>query len=396
MTKWMAALVCALEITAGFAAENNSNTPPLTLPTKSLGGVWTGSLGKMDVTVCFNGSNNHANYYYQKYLIPIRMYADEVAVADGVAKRWVEPNGNWIITGLSENEMHGSWSSKDRSRSLPIYLKRITPKTTEQRYDPINQACGTDDFNLPLEYPRKPVFGSVQKINHVRFRDVTVSLDKTSGESDYRVTSIEVLGSDSGAKTLNEFLRKLLPVDDEMIGFMYGIRRETLAMGTEGKYSRDASATIMGHLLLLQVTEVTNGSYRPVVMTEYKYIYDVRTGQPENWLAWFKGGENMKIESPTHLPPSLAEFVYSKIGIGDPRSHLSKEEFVGCYGYDTPGKAKYDLGLLDGKMNFFVSVARSGACGETIEIPFAELKPYLNKKGKAELAEIATSSPKNK
>lgn len=387
MIKWMAALVCALGITAGFAAEDNSNTPTLTLPTKSLGGVWTGSLGKMAVTVCFNGSNNHANYYYQKYLIPIRMYADEVTVADGVAKRWVEPNGNWTITELSENEMHGAWSSKDQSRSLPINLKRITPKTTEQRYDPINQACGTDEFNLPLEYSRKPTFGPLQEVNQVRYRLVTLSLDKTNPlfERDYYVTGIEVLGDDPAAKAFSVALR-YLAYDDASASMMFDIRRGALANFVEGGYQDSVSVSVVGYLLLLHRSFAAIGGYRPVEMSEHDYVFDTRTGQSVSLLAWFKGGEEMAIESPTHLPPSLAEFVYSK----------GAEDIAECYGYNTPKKLEYDLGLQDGKMRFSIPVARNGACGETIEIPFAELKPYLNKKGKAELTEIATSSPKKK
>jgi hypothetical protein len=236
---------------------------------------------------------------------------------------------------------------------------------------------------LPLEYPRKPEFGPVQVVNSIRYRTVTLGL----GDPQYYVKSIEVLGDDSASETLNAALRQLLPPLDEEAGGMLNVRREAMASSVEGGYRRDVEVSIVGHLLWFQVNEVVNGYHRLVSMSEHKYIFDTRTGKPASLLAWFKGGENMEIKSPSSLPPSLAEFVYSKIGTGGP-NHLSKEEFNECDS-NTPEGVQYNLGISGGKIQFSVGPASNGTCWDTIEIPFAELKPYLNNQGKAALAEIA-------
>jgi hypothetical protein len=377
---------------------------------KLLGGVWTGSLGKVAVTACFNDKSRDANYYYQKHLISIALTADGASVVNGMVMHWKEADGLWNFDDVSNEEIHGTWVSNDKSRVLPVYLKRITAYAANQNYDPINQACGTSEFNLPLEHPRTPLLGPVHEVNGLRFRKVTVGLEEAlfgmhqgretnlvtvGAESSFHITSMVVLGNSPSVSALNDVLRKLLPLDEMTVAGMFNARREILAWGTGGGYSRDVQeVSVVSHWLSLKTSENASGGARSVEVSENRYTFNIRTGQPESLLAWFNGGESMEGSSPTELPPPLAEFVHSRIGKGDPRSHLSREEFDECYSAPSPGSVQYNLGLSEGKMLFEVPLRHGGACGETIEIPFAELKPYLNKQGTKALAEIILSPTK--
>jgi hypothetical protein len=89
------------------------------------------------------------------------------------------------------------------------------------------------------------------------------------------------------------------------------------------------------------------------------------------------------LELTTRLPDALAKFVYSRIGLGDSRFHLSLDEFKSCYGDMLPTEYWYDLRFAEDGIDFIVPIASNGSCGDSIQIPFKELAPFLSKEGEA-------------
>lgn len=117
----------------------------------------------------------------------------------------------------------------------------------------------------------------------------------------------------------------------------------------------------------------------------------------QNLLTWFRGGEyaaKYHNDVPLQLPKPLADFIASKIGKIDNPYHLTKEDFVGCYGSD-PEEYQYTLQLAPSGIEFDVPVTQNGSCGEFFVVSFQELRPYINKIGLRKLDLLKHHKPSN-
>jgi hypothetical protein len=114
-----------------------------------------------------------------------------------------------------------------------------------------------------------------------------------------------------------------------------------------------------------------------------------------NLFTWFRGGESAefttRVISEGTLPAPLAKFIRSRIGKGDPKFHLSEEDFVRCYSDSEPETYWYNLKLINGGIEFVVPFTSNGSCGDSIMMTFKELAPFMNKNGKAAVALIQKS-----
>ena len=84
-------------------------------------GVWSGTIGKADVTVCLDGNGSSA-YYYKKYKreIALERQGDTwIETADGVV------SGIWMLNSPQGNIMEGKWRNARTQRELAVYLKRM-------------------------------------------------------------------------------------------------------------------------------------------------------------------------------------------------------------------------------------------------------------------------------
>lgn len=80
---------------------------PLLATAADLAGVWTGTLGKSAITVCFNGPHGaNGSYYYQRILTPIQL------TQANASEPWVEEGqtGFWQLDDPQDDLLTGTWS----------------------------------------------------------------------------------------------------------------------------------------------------------------------------------------------------------------------------------------------------------------------------------------------
>lgn len=134
-----------------------------------------------------------------------------------------------------------------------------------------------------------------------------------------------------------------------------------------------------------------------VVLVIISAMTDLAHADQSNLFTWFQGGESTIVvtsEDSATLPGPLAEFVYSRFGIGDPRWHLPREDIFKCYGDLNPNQYSYSLKLRDDGIGFWLPLTSNGSCGEEIRATFKELTPFMNKQGLGYVTQI--NSRRNK
>ncbi|ASV35002.1 hypothetical protein CI807_02015 [Pseudomonas sp. NS1(2017)] len=110
---------------------------PLLATAADLAGVWTGTLGKSAITVCFNGAHGaNGSYYYQRILTPIQL------TQANASEPWVEEGqtGFWQLDDPQGDTLTGTWSKAIGGKSLALMLKRAD-----------TDSCASDTYNNPLE-----------------------------------------------------------------------------------------------------------------------------------------------------------------------------------------------------------------------------------------------------
>jgi hypothetical protein len=383
-------------------------TPALALAAPAatpLAGVWTGSIGKQAVTVCFNGFfYGTGNYYYHRYLSPIRLVSSG-AEPGGKWSEWKEENGTWRLHGDPQSgTIEGTWISPDPSRTLPIKLTRGAFEAREFKngLDFSSDACASNAYNEALEFPRKPLFGPARTVNGVKYRKVAVNIVRPEKFCDYGqslcMETVELLGNTPPVMAINEQMRKhSIPVPEFLLE-LSGCRRAELGRrGDDGVTAQEVRVSVIKRWLAVSRRYSSNCGGDRGHSSEYEYIWNLDTGEPEDLFSWFQGGESTRrgILGGGVLPEPLAEFVSTRIGAGG-RDHLGPEDILRCYGDRGPNEYGYELQLFDGGIVFKAPSFEDGACGDSCEITFGELRPFLNEKGKAAAALFRKSGAKKK
>ncbi|GHU25568.1 hypothetical protein AGMMS50256_00290 [Betaproteobacteria bacterium] len=360
-----------------------------------LAGVWTGTIGKQAITACFNAGEyrkDKGSYYYQRYLQPIDLVSTDIK-SGGIGTEWKESDGEWhLLLGEQPSDaIKGTWTNPDKSRTLPIMLTKVKEFDGEPIDD--TDGCASDAYLKAIEPSPKTLFGPEQVINGVKYREVSVIIE---GFEDRRMETIEVVGDTPAIQAINRQLREITPVS-ELASKLLGCWREFWGKG--GQREQRAEVSVIGPWLMLRLennADCVKG--RSIEVWDDTYIWNLESGERENLLSWFQDENTTEPRSNVTLPTGLAEFIYDRIGTDDPTyDHFSLlEEFLRCYGDLSPEKYKYRLELFDGGIDFVVPTTSNGSCGDSFKIPFKELRPFLNEKGEAAVAQFRKFSAAKK
>jgi hypothetical protein len=357
---------------------------------KPLAGVWRGMIGKQAITACFNGGDSYGggNYYYQRHLLPITLSAQK-SEPDG-SQVWKEYAGKWHLDDIAANVVHGTWTSLDESRKLPIELKKI--ETSDEPPNP--RWCASDAYNEALEASTVISRGPIRDTGGVKYRKVKINIGTPeyidSSDAELHMATVELMGDSYEIMVISQFLRSLI---SEQV--LFECRRVQL-----GATSRNGHRTqlvervfVNRNRLTVRISRLEQcGSALPSSW-ETEWIWNLTTGEEEHLLSWFKGGASAvpdmreKGSSYGTLPAPLAEFVASRFGQGDLGIHLSRDDLRRCYGNDYLSY-EYRLSLTDKGIDFEIPTTNNGSCGETIALTFKELTPFLNKKGRDAVADF--------
>jgi hypothetical protein len=355
---------------------------------KPLAGVWRGTIGKQAITACFNGDYSNiggGNYYYQRHLLPISLRLQETGPDS--SQVWKEYAGKWHLDNIAANVVHGTWTSLDESRALPIELKKI-----ENSDEPPNSRwCASDAYNEALEASAVISRGPIRDTRGVKYREVKINIGSQetidSSDAGLHMATVELV---KDPFEIGQFLRSLISERE-----LFECRRAQLgATGSDGHRTQMLQNVFVNRNRLtvgISSQGYCAGAHTSIWETEW--TWNLTTGEEEHLLSWFKGGASavpdMRAEGSSYgtLPAPLAEFVASRFGQGDPRYHLSKDELQQCY----PGNYLsywYRLSLTDKGIDFEIPTTRNGSCGEKFALTFKELAPFLNKKGRDAVADF--------
>lgn len=142
-----------------------SLSPTVSASTFTPAGVWSGTIGKSSIKVCFQDSGQQAIYYYQRYKTPITL-----TLKDGF---WIEQGdtGRWELIGQPGNHISGQWSTVSGTSSLPLSLKF--------EYHDLDKNCGEEEFLSALQKTLKWKKGEWKDWFGWQYRDVAYGGDNS-------------------------------------------------------------------------------------------------------------------------------------------------------------------------------------------------------------------------
>ena len=104
-----------------------SSTCAFALDVSALHGIWKGTLGTQDVTVCLSDSADY--YYYDRFAMPLKLAPDTGAVTrESLSMKEFPPpgageasSGTWTLRRDGPDRLRGTWASG--ARELPVDVR---------------------------------------------------------------------------------------------------------------------------------------------------------------------------------------------------------------------------------------------------------------------------------
>lgn len=199
-------------------------------------GVWIGTLGKQNITACFNDQRS-GSYYYARHLKPIPL-----SPVDRATNVWFErrdpSTGLMSFSGVHGDEMLGTWTKPDRTGALPLKLKRVL-RRMRRNFD--EGACGSASFIEALETePRLIAEKETLSIDGKRYKRLKSVI---GGSEALAATTIQLLpdiGEDF--KLINASLLGQIPKNRAESASYFSCRRSALlAFGENGEAIKNVS-----------------------------------------------------------------------------------------------------------------------------------------------------------
>lgn len=388
----------------------------------SFTGVWTGRIGSLAITACFNDitpSVTYGSYYYQHRLIPINLYG--YPDATGKVAAWSEsdgkphPNilydydGTWQIEPLPPNRIRGTWSNRSGAKKLPIELTKVdyAIEATEPRgeVESENDAsptkpCSSDAYHKAIEQTVDTFVGPIRTINNFRYRLVARGFPGRTKHADYTdralfIATVEPIGNSPSIQSINDDLRKRLSSEHE--ADLLACRRAN-APGEEGYFQDISSVSVAGHRLVVNVENRGRCGENGVWPSDNTHMWNLNTGKRESLFLLFSGVDIANKQdlydvdiSEGRLPNALDKLIATRLRQRNDSNRLSWKEIQECYGPYELGAYTYTLKLAANGITFEIPPVRGGACGESLTLTFEELRPFLNKEGRQFAAELRTA-----
>lgn len=335
------ALLCIIILNIVSATADNKD---------ALVGVWTGTIGKAKINVCFLEYGN-GSYYYLKYRQPIRLeYADDASV-------WFEPDScKWIIDKVSADNATGTWSKPGKNVSLPIKLVYLGGGRGADE-----EPCGCDLYNNPIEKMPPIKVDSSHAKGERCYRTLSVE------EGDISMSWIELCGKSDAVVKLNQEFRKGFPEDAEDAKTFYQCRRGTL--GSFGSTACQDNNSLTPYLWFGNYLEVMEngggfcGGAHPSYGTSYR-IFNLATAEEGDLHSWIEENDDLhKLILEDYIPDEADSG-------GNNCATIVREN------------DSYALRLDSTGIVFYTQFGHCCvACNQEFPLSFEELKPFLTEEG---------------
>ncbi len=371
---------------AGTAAHETSEDVNQAEVTQS-GVIWTGTLGTMPITACFDDQfTADGIYYYNKHLVPLRLVdIDEreplvLTEVEGFSER----NGSsWTIDSRSDDRIFATWRKGDRT--LPIRLSAV-PVT----FGEFGSACGSAKFVEPL------IAGGSTSEVRANFEGLAYTKREYNGperlgDRDYYVASFALDPQQPGDAAINRALAKLLPDGgvDHAMGQCVGM---SMAGGQLGYLTEtfEPSHLSEGWLGVERAGSTYCGGAHPSHYMSYA-IYNRTTGEEVDPSIWFKPEALEFYEFLTRADWDIKRPV---AGLSAPLldtvlAHWPQDEGrENCADAARSGTG-WQIGLSSDGVLFLREFPHViFACTESVVVPWGELEPFLSDEGRAVAASL--------
>jgi len=345
-------LIAAFTACAGsFAAAGAAAEPgpaAAQLPRAMQYGVWRGTIGRQRVMAMLEPAGCASSYYYLRHLSNISL-----AESGESAQAWTESvdgkTATWRFKSGAADRLDGEWIDSSGKRRVPIHLDRAVAS------NPGPQRCAQDGeaFEAPRAVGKEAV--AEAKFGTHRYREISVQ--------DHAITAIEVPEGEYRLPNLNKAMREWLKAQaDESAGCKEN------AGDTGADYSAGMQPTVWeGQLLVLTETysSYCGGAHPDAGVAGY-LTWNLKTDQKMEPWTWISGG-------PSALPGKLKALIVARSDRIGPQGDCA----------DMADMADYSMHPSPAGMVFHTQLPHvAAACEEDIEIPWAELKPFLTPEGK--------------
>lgn len=341
-------------------------------------GVWTGTIGTLPVSVCIGPQRKFgpvAGYYYHKTMrsIPLDLQDDGSWVEHG--EGGTKETGKWQLAPSGAGRLGGTWSNG--TRELPIVLSKATASPDDE-FGP----CGSTAY---LAARIRPAMLTRKLTRLGPFGYTALSWDVGPGFADVSLESFEFPATRPGDAAINAALR-LEPDKPDGKGEYLSCLQGSLALGaSEGEFSLGYEP-IHASLAFIGV-KVTNAGFCGGAHPFWGYGYqtwDRQRGKEVRLAEWFTPQaftrETFSGSADTYYKatPTLVRFLMQRMRFEDSecRSVVQQTEF-------------WDVGLTQTGMIFTPSLPHVATpCLDDARVPFAQITPFLNARGKAALKRL--------
>lgn len=337
-------------------------------------GVWQGKIGKYPVIVRLADapcSPDDSGYYYLSHLAAIHLQQN------GSALNWKEGDGDnaatWTLDNSYGDTLGGKWTSGDGKRTLPIALKKVgVPMKDSGSGDQCEAQA--DAYNKPrVDKTLKGLTAEDGKLGTLGYRTLSVK-----GVS---VSSFEIPPGAFHVPKLNKAMRAGMGAE---IASALGCADDAGDRGGDYDSTTAPTQLLFGHILLTQtnVNAYCGGAH------------------PDNWSTY--GAWDLAADTPVNASVWVA---YEKTKYGTPA--MPEKLTALLLKHAAPADGDCSDALSDNGGSYAVSLGSAGlvfhsqlphviqACNQDIEVPFAQLMPYLTPEGKKAVKKLMKEAQKH-
>ncbi|GHH24294.1 hypothetical protein GCM10008023_36310 [Sphingomonas glacialis] len=346
-------------------------------------GVWRGTVGTAAVRVCLQHDDYQdiGAYYYLRHLTIISLGKL------GEQPVWTEaPNSDraakgplWRLTTITNTHLQGSWSAG--TQTLPITLDRVALAKADA--EDSGTTCGNPAFSLP-RFTKPILVRKPATLNGIIYTRILVDPGRQFEQSG--TETFQLRGTTPAMRRVNAALYATVPTGPENATYF---TCSMAALGQNGLDGDDSSTLkpliLMKNWMVSEDDEENDcGGAHPNSDVRYA-TWDLRSGAQINLYDWFttaaltqtindRGSKNAYVT--VAFRPAFKHLIDVAYSRDDPECR------------DTLAEADaWDPRLTEAGIAFTPELPHvAQACEEDALVSFAQLTPFLNTTGRAQIA----------
>lgn len=356
MTLSLLRLFITLILFSKFAFANSEND------NSHISGMWSGTIGSSKITACFKNDDT-GFYYYNRYAFPISIVKSKKNNLD-----FHETAGDWVIESKVHDHIFGTWIRTKDKKSSKLELQKLH-SNNQNSFD-----CSDAVFVEPIIKNITKTNAIIKITNNINVQYITISLPETDA---FSINILKLTGDSPVVNKINHILKS-----DDNINEYVDSMKECIAFSLldgDARVAYDETHTLIGNYLNIHSNSDYNycNTNYTISHGESNKTLNLKTGEEENLISWFKDSE-ISDGSPVRLSDQLLEFIFERLDNLPPSYGLTTSEREECY---ADSGSDIMLSISNTGFKFELPPTSNYSCGESIDISFKELRPFLSDYG---------------